>query len=209
MVNVGLLVRIVAAPGREDEVAAFLKSAQPLAEAEDFTPVWFAYRATGGTFYITDAFADDDARQKHLAGPIAAALMAKAPELLAEAPQIVPVDVLAAKIEGSPRPIEVGLLVRIVAAKGREETVAAFLKSALPLAEAEDFTPAWFAYRESADTFYITDAFADDAGRQKHLAGPIAAALMAQAAELLAEAPTITSVDVLAAKLPPLDLPRA
>lgn len=98
--------------------------------------------------------------------------------------------------------VTVGLLVRIIAAQGQEEAVAAFLAGAHPLAEAEDFTPAWFAYRASRDTFYITDVFADDGGRQKHLQGPIAAALMAKAPELLAEPPTITPVDVLAAKLP-------
>lgn len=102
MVNVGLVVRIVAAQGREEEVAAFLEGARPLAVAEDFTPAWFAYRASRDTFYITDVFADDTGRQKHLAGPIAAALLAKAPELLAEAPEIVPVDVLASKLPLDP-----------------------------------------------------------------------------------------------------------
>lgn len=97
-VNVGLLARIVARPGKESEVAAFLAGALPLAEAEPATTVWFALRLGPREFAIFDAFADDDGRQAHLGGPIAAALMARAGELLAEPPQIERVDVLAAKL---------------------------------------------------------------------------------------------------------------
>jgi quinol monooxygenase YgiN len=98
--------------------------------------------------------------------------------------------------------VKVGLVVRIVAKAGKEETVAGFLKEALPLAQEESYTPAWFALRADASTFYIVDAFPSDDGRQKHLSGPIAAALMANAAELLREPPRIEKVDVLASKLP-------
>jgi quinol monooxygenase YgiN len=101
MVNVGLVVRIVAKAGKEEEVAAFLKGALPLAQAESFTPAWFALRADKATFYIVDAFADDAGRGKHLAGPIAAALMANAPTLLSEPPSIEKVDVLASKLPGA------------------------------------------------------------------------------------------------------------
>lgn len=100
MVRVALLVRLHAKPGKEDEVAAFLSGALPLAKKEAGTPVWFALRLGPSTFGIFDAFADDDGRHAHLAGPIAAALMAKAEELLAEPPQIEKVDVLAAKLPG-------------------------------------------------------------------------------------------------------------
>ena len=60
----------------------------------------------------------------------------------------------------------------------------------------------WFALKITPSTFGIFDAFADEAGRDAHLAGPIAAALMAQASELLAHAPVIEKIDVLAVKLP-------
>ena len=93
------------------------------------------------------------------------------------------------------------MLVRLVAKPGREEEVAAFLSSALPLAQAEAATIVWFALRLSKNEFGIFDAFPDDAGRKAHLNGPIAAALMAKAGELLAEPPKIESVDLLAAKL--------
>lgn len=100
IVNVGLLARIVARPGKESEVAALLTGALPLAEAEEATTVWFAIRLSPSEFGIFDAFADDAGRQAHLAGRIAAALMGKADELLAEPPRIDAVDILAAKLAG-------------------------------------------------------------------------------------------------------------
>ncbi len=97
---------------------------------------------------------------------------------------------------------KVALLVRLVAKPGKEEEVASFLSSALPLAEAEPATTAWFAIRLGKSEFGIFDAFPNDAGRKAHLNGPIAAALMAKADELLSEPPKIEQVDVLASKLP-------
>ena len=97
-VRVGLLVRLQAKPGKEAEVASFLEGGLALANQEVFTPVWFALRLGPGKFGIFDAFADDAVRKAHLGGQIAAALMAKAPELLAEPPQIEQVDILALKI---------------------------------------------------------------------------------------------------------------
>jgi quinol monooxygenase YgiN len=70
------------------------------------------------------------------------------------------------------------------------------------LVQAEPATIAWFAIRLGPSTFGIFDAFPDDAGRQAHLSGRVAAALMAKASELLAQPPVIEQVDVLAAKLP-------
>ena len=98
MVRVALFVRLHAKPGKEADVARFLEGGLALANQEATTPVWFALRLGPTTFGIFDAFADDAGRKAHLGGPIAAALMAKAPELLAEPPQIEHVDVLAAKI---------------------------------------------------------------------------------------------------------------
>ncbi|MBA3937546.1 MAG: antibiotic biosynthesis monooxygenase [Planctomycetes bacterium] len=98
--------------------------------------------------------------------------------------------------------VTVGILAKLEAKPGKEAAVAAFLASALPLANAEAKTTAWFALRLGPSTFGIFDAFADESGRAAHLAGPIAAALMAKAGELLAVPPSIEKVDVLAAKLP-------
>ena len=99
MVQVALFVRLQAKPGKEADVAQFLESGLALANQEVTTPIWFALRLGPATFGIFDAFADEAGRKAHLAGPIAAALMAKAPELLAEAPRIEQVDVLGAKIQ--------------------------------------------------------------------------------------------------------------
>ena len=100
MVSVGLMVRLEAKPGKESAVAEFLKGGLTLAENEPDTTVWFALQLGPSTFGIFDAFPGEPGRKAHLAGPIAAALMAKASELLASAPKIEPVDVLAAKIPG-------------------------------------------------------------------------------------------------------------
>ncbi len=98
MVTVGLLATLVAKPGKEEELASFLASALPLAQAEPDTTAWFAVKIDDSTFGIFDVFPGADGRQAHLDGPIAAALMAKADELLASPPDIKPIDVLAATL---------------------------------------------------------------------------------------------------------------
>lgn len=97
MVKLALLARVEAKPGKEEEVAAFLRSALPLAESEPGTISWYAFRIGSSTFGIFDTFNDETGRQAHLSGPIAAALMAKASELLAKPPVIEQLDLLAAK----------------------------------------------------------------------------------------------------------------
>ena len=98
--------------------------------------------------------------------------------------------------------VSVALLVRMHAKPGKEEEVATFLAGALPLAQKEPATTAWFALRLGPSEFGIFDAFPNEAGRKTHLSGPIAAALMAKASKLLASPPTIEPVDLLAAKFP-------
>jgi quinol monooxygenase YgiN len=101
VVNVALFVRLEAKAGREAEVENFLGGGLSLVQKEPATIAWFGIRMGPSTFGIFDAFPDDAGRQAHLAGPIAAALMAKAPDLLAEPPTIEPVEVLAAKLAAS------------------------------------------------------------------------------------------------------------
>ena len=96
--TVALVVRMQARPETRDEVAQFLTGALELANAEAGTPVWFALRTDDTTFWIVDAFPGAAERQAHLDGPIAAALMQNADRLLATAPEILPADVLAAKV---------------------------------------------------------------------------------------------------------------
>jgi len=97
MVKFALLARLEAKPGKEQEVADFIKSALPLAEQETETVSWYALQINSTTFGIFDTFETEGGRQAHLGGQIAAALMAKAPDLLATAPVIEQVDLLAVK----------------------------------------------------------------------------------------------------------------
>lgn len=98
--------------------------------------------------------------------------------------------------------VKVALLVRLEAKPGREADVEDFLRGGLPLVQAEPATTAWFGIRLGPSTFGIFDVFPDEAGRNLHLTGRVAAALIENASELLAQPPTIEKVDVLAAKLP-------
>ncbi len=98
--------------------------------------------------------------------------------------------------------VKVALFVRLEAKPGKEKEVESFLLSGLPLVQEEPGTTAWFGIRLGPSTFGIFDAFPDEAGRQAHLAGKVAAALMAKASDLFAKSPVIEKVDVLAAKLP-------
>ena len=98
--------------------------------------------------------------------------------------------------------VKKALFVRLEAKPGKEAEVESFLRGGLSVVQEEPATIAWFGIRLGPTTFGIFDAFPDEAGRQAHLAGNVAAALMAQAPNLLAKAPVIENVDVLAAKLP-------
>src|SRR5262245_58871150 len=100
MVTVALFGRLEAKPGKEKEVESFLKGGLAIVQEEPATTAWFAIRMGPSTFGIFDAFPDDAGRQAHLSGRVAAALMAKASDLLSKPPEIVKVDVLAAKLPG-------------------------------------------------------------------------------------------------------------
>jgi quinol monooxygenase YgiN len=98
--------------------------------------------------------------------------------------------------------VTTALFVRLEAKPGKEKEIADFLRSALPLVNAEPATTVWFGIQLGPSTFGIFDAFPDEAGRQAHLTGKVAAALMAKASELFSQPPSIEKVDVLAEKLP-------
>jgi quinol monooxygenase YgiN len=98
MVTVGLLVRLTAKPGKELELEQFLRSALPLVEDEPGTTAWFALKFGPLRFGIFDAFPHETARQAHLAGGVAGALMARAADLLAAPPDIEYVDTFASKL---------------------------------------------------------------------------------------------------------------
>lgn len=96
--------------------------------------------------------------------------------------------------------VKYALLARVEAKPGKEQAVEDFLKSALPLAEDEKDTIEWFALKIGPSTFGIFDTFNDESGREAHLSGKIAAALMEHADELLSQPPVIEKVELLAVK---------
>jgi len=98
MVKKALFVMLDAKPGMEKEVEEFLNGGLPIVQEEPATIAWFAIRMGPSKFAIFDVFPDEKGRQAHLSGRVAAALMAKTPELLAKPPSIEKVDVLAAKL---------------------------------------------------------------------------------------------------------------
>ena len=100
MINVALSVILQAKPGKEKDVADFLRSARPIVEQELGTRAWFALQLDGSTFGIFDVFPDDDARQTHLSGGVGQALAAHGAELFSKEPSIQNIDVLAYKLPG-------------------------------------------------------------------------------------------------------------
>ncbi|MEW1953422.1 antibiotic biosynthesis monooxygenase [Terrabacter sp. NPDC080008] len=93
----GLLAILKAKPGKGDELGAFLQQARQLATREEGTVNWYAFRIDDTTYGIFDTFETEEARQAHVNGQIPAALQEAAPDLLAEAADIKPIDVLAVK----------------------------------------------------------------------------------------------------------------
>jgi quinol monooxygenase YgiN len=100
MIKHALFVRLESKPGKEKELSQFLQAGLGMALQEATTPVWFALQLSASTFGIFDAFIDEAGRQAHLDGPIAQALGANAPKLLAQPPSIERIDVLGAKLPG-------------------------------------------------------------------------------------------------------------
>jgi len=100
MVKKALAIKLVAKPGKEAEVEAFLNGGLALVNEEPLTVTWYAFKFSENTFGIFDSFDSDEGRNAHLNGGVAEALMAKADELFAEPPTIDKVDVLAAKTGG-------------------------------------------------------------------------------------------------------------
>ncbi len=97
MIKYALFARLDAKPGKEAEVQKFLEAGLAMARDEKATPIWFALRLSASSFGIFDAFEDEAGRHAHLGGPIARALMARAPDLFAQPPSIEQIEVLGLK----------------------------------------------------------------------------------------------------------------
>lgn len=195
-----LFVGIEADSGKEPDVAEFLRGALGPVQEEPDTRDWYALRFDPKQFAIFDTFPGNAGRLKHLLGEVGRALIVKTFTVLDGLPDIRPAQVLAAKLPVGGRHPALALHVPLRARPGQEEAVAALLTGAEPLVAAEAGTLAWYALRLAHDRFAIVDFFADEAGRDAHLSGQVAAALMANADTLFDEPPKIVRGDVLASK---------
>jgi len=97
--------------------------------------------------------------------------------------------------------VKLSLLARLEAKPGKEAEVEKLLRSALAIVQDEPGTIQWFAIRMGTSTFGIFDTFNDEAGRNAHLNGRVAAALMAHAGDLLAKPPVIEKWEILEGKI--------
>jgi quinol monooxygenase YgiN len=203
MISRGLLVRLEAKPGKDEDVEAFLRSALPLVQKEAGTIAWFAVRFGRGEYGIFDVFPDDEARDAHLAGPVAQALNERAGELFAQAPRIQKLVVLADKMPtaATREPDTKGLLLTFKAKSGHEPEVEQFLRDAQPVVMDEPRTTAWFAIHTDEGEYGIFDVFPDNGGRFAHLAGGVPRELAKHALTLLGSMPDLEMLTVEAEKL--------
>jgi len=201
--KIGLLVMLKAKTGKEQDVKNFLLSGLSLVNQEPGTASWYAFQVDERTFGIFDTFENEAGRQAHLSGEVAKALLANADDLLESFEvkvSIQAVDLLATKLtEGDEQK---GLLVIMKAKDGKTEEVESFLQAGQQLVNDEPKTVSWYAIRIDADTYAIFDTFADNSGRDAHLNGQVAAALMENAPLILEgfETAAIQTIDILASK---------
>lgn len=205
MTTKGLLVRLEAKHGKDDQVEDFLSSALPSVRQEAGTKAWFAVRFGRSEYGIVDFFPDEASRDAHLNGSVARALMQKADELFETTPDIQKIEILASKLPSQPpdEPNTKGILLTFKAKEGHEQKVVQFLKDAQPLAMAEEETIAWFAIRLPNGEYGIFDVFPDNGARLKHLAGRIPQELTKHALSLLGSFPDMDLLKVTAENFNP------
>lgn len=186
-------IEMPAASGQTDAFAEFLTGAAPLvAQTEPGTALWFALQA-GDTLAIFDIFEDDDARNAHFSGAVASALNENADNLVdggwdaGVVANINNSDVLSAKAPVDLYTATTATYIRLEAAPGQAENLAALLTAAGPLvAETEPKTLFWVALQIDESNFAIFDIFADNSGREAHFSGQVAGLLNEQASVLVA-----------------------
>lgn len=201
--KIGLLVTMKARVGKEEEAEKFLAGGLNLANEEVQTTAWFAFCIGGSTFGIYDTFQVEFGRKAHLKGQVVKALVEAADDLFEDfnaKTSVQPVDLVATnhKIGEENK----GLLVLMTAKAGKEQDVENFLKAGRDLVTDEPATHSWYALKVNDSTYGIFDTFADDAGRDAHLSGAVAAALMKNAPLILEgfEASAIQKIDIIASK---------
>jgi quinol monooxygenase YgiN len=201
MVTQGLLVRLEAQHGRDEDLEKFLRSAQAMVRAEPGTTAWFAVRFGRLDYGIFDVFPSQQERQAHLAGAVAAALGNEGRQLLVREPRIEKLAILASKLPAQPaaaRGINRGLLLTFKAKQGHEGEVEEFLRNGRTLVQEEPGTVAWFALQMESGAYGIFDVFPDNGARFAHLTGRVPRELTKHALSLLGGMPDMDMLQVLA-----------
>lgn len=201
--TIGLLVIMKAKLGKEQAVKNFLLGGLGLVNREPHTISWFAFQIDERTFGIYDSFEVEAGRQSHLTGEVAKALVANAGNLLENfdpKTSIQPINIVASNHEYGEQ--NKGLLVIMKAKQGKSEAVENFLNAGKELVGDEPETLSWYAIKLNDNTYAIFDTFKENTGRDKHLTGKVAAALMENAAVILEDFQTeaIQKIDILASK---------
>lgn len=199
-VHPGLLVRFDAAHGKDDSVTALLRGAVDLVQREPGTLAWYGLRFGRHEFGIFDAFADEAAREAHVEGPVADALLDARPALDGF-PSFDKLRVLAHKSPTAATPAHKALLLTFRARAGHEADVEQFLRDALPLVEEEPGTVAWYAIQRAHGGYGIFDVFPDNGARFAHLAGHVPRELARHATRLLGSMPEMHMLDVVAQRV--------
>ncbi|MDH7445778.1 putative quinol monooxygenase [Aquimarina sp. 2201CG14-23] len=201
--TIGLLVIMKAKAGKEQDVKNFLLGGLALVNQEPQTVSWYAFQIDDKTFGIYDTFETEVGRQAHLSGEVAKALLANADNLLESfdvSRSIQAVNVVASNHK--PGIQNKGLLVIMKAKQGKSGDVENFLNVGKQLVGDEPKTLSWYAIQLDESTFAIFDTFKEDTGRDAHLTGKVAAALMENAPVILEsfDASAIQKIDILASK---------
>ena len=198
MTTRGLLARVDAARGKEEELEKVLAEARTIVDAEPATTAWFAPRFGRGEYGIFDAFPDEAGRQAHLSGGVVAALQKHA-HLLDGEPIMERVDVLADKLSAGT--VTKGLLLRLPIKASHAQDAEKFLREGQAVVAGEPATTAWFAIRFEDGDYGVFDVFPDTPGRRAHLTGDIPKRLAVHGLPWLHGLPSMSFADVLAQKL--------
>ncbi|MDO5970637.1 hypothetical protein Q4Q35_12540 [Flavivirga aquimarina] len=201
--TIGLLVTMKAKSGKEQDVKNLLLSGLTVVNNEPQTISWFAFQIDESTFGIYDTFEVEAGRQAHLTGEVAKALLANADDLLENFNanvNIQLVNVIASNHKTGSQ--NKGLLVIMEAKAGKSTDVENFLQVGKQLVEHEPETLSWYAIKLDDTRYAIFDTFTNDTGRDAHLTGKVAAALMENAPNILKgfKATAIQKIDILASK---------
>ncbi len=201
--TIGLLVTMKAKAGKEQEVKNFLFSGLPLVLQEPKTVSWFGFQIDDNTFGIFDTFELEEGRKTHLKGEVAKALLSNAEHLLENFDANVSIEFVNVIASNHKYGTQTnGLLVIMNAKAGKSEAVEQFLKAGRQLIDDEPETLSWYAIKIDDTTYGIFDTFNDNHGRDAHLNGKVAAALLENAPVLLHDfkATAIQKIDILACK---------